>query len=1212
MCRRWQFSGFVSGLLVLVMVGAAWGQGTTSRVVGTVVDPAGAVVAGATVTLTNEATQVSFTTQTTSAGTYVFDSVQVGTYTITVEMQGFKKFVSQGNVLTIGQPMTVNVTLEVGQVAEVVEVEAAAELVQTSTSGNFGNLVDNRTVLNLPIVGVRGRNVLDFVNFQPGVVVGANAGGGVHVHGARDRAWNFTLDGIDINESSAGGSNFSPLRTNPDMLAEFRVITSNFTAEYGRNSGGQVTLVTKSGTNEFHGTAFWFYQTPRLHANSFGNNLNGIQRPQFVQHIAGYSVGGPIIKNRTFFFTNLQVLRTRETRSVTSIVYTEQARRGIFRYVRGGRNQPAGVAGASVDASGNVLPGVNIGTYDIAANDPQGFGLERRVLDIIALTPLPNNFFTGDGLNIAGFTWTPIQREKQEDFVIKVDHIFNERNTLFGRWAHGRQDTRGDFVNDGWSRFPGTPRVVDTRRRPRNMALNWRWTPASSVTNELVLGYNRFTFDFANPDPNFRTNPPFTLNDITMPIFNYQGNLRTINTYQLVDNLTYVRGAHTFKTGINFRYQQHIDKRGSVGAFNIQPDANFSTTINTVDPATFRIPSDINTTFDRPLLQRTINNLLGRIGSVFQSFVAVGNQYAPPGTVFDFDARYGEYDFYWQDTWKVRPNFTFDFGLRWEIKLAPRDPRDRIARPDQAFVLGASPSTTLKWVTGRLYDDDWNNFGPSIGFAWDPFGTGKTSIRANYRLAYDRINTFVLSSTIYQSIPGITLSVINQEFGQRGGRIRDGIPVLSPPPGVTPEQLRQPAPFSTAGIHVVDPAFRSPKTNMWGLSIQRDLGWNMVLTANYIGRRGVGLFGGYDVNQVDIFHNGFLEAFNIVRAGGESPLMNALLARDSRLRSGETGSQMVRRLFASTLNLGSVAALADAISNRTEGGQQMIVLSGFSPFFFRPFTQFSGGLNVLDSNDFSTYHALELQLEKRYSNGLSFQTSYTFAKSLDTRSFDPTFTRVSRGAVQSASSTPFDLRSRRLNYARSDFDRTHVWSSIWGYDLPFGAGQRWGSGWHPVLERLLGGWQTYGILILASGRPFTVYSGSNTVSNVVQSPASCNGCTRSTGSLHFDPTVGTEFLFNQQERMSFFTPPPGELGNTTRNFFELPHTFSFDMTIKKQTRITERQNIEFRLEMQNVTNTPSFGALPNSAIITSTVFGRMRGAVSSGPRRMQLVLKYNF
>ncbi|HXG67533.1 MAG TPA: TonB-dependent receptor, partial [Blastocatellia bacterium] len=849
-------------ILSLLPVGPVFGQGTTSRVTGTVLDADGGVVPDATVTLTNEATQVSFTTTTTSTGTYVFDSVQVGTYTVTVEKQGFKKFVSAGNNVSIGQPTTVNVTLEVGQVAEVVEVRGAAELVQTSSSGNFGNTLEQRTIEALPIVGSRGRNPLTLVLFQPGVVTGSNTGGGVHIHGTRDRAWNFTLDGIDINETSAGGSNFTPLRTNPDSISEFRVITSNFTAEYGRNSGAQVAMITRSGTNEFHGTAFWFYRTPRFNANEV-ENINqepSLPRNQFVQHIPGFSFGGPIIKDKTFFFTNLQVLRARVSNIVTRTVYTEQARNGIFRYVIGGRNQPAGVDGASVDASGNVLPGLDIGTYNIAARDPEGRGLDPTIQSILALTPLPNDFTVGDGLNTAGFTFTPLEYERQEDFVIKIDHVFNERHTVFGRYAWGRQDTVADTVNGGQPSFPGTPNVVDTLRRPRNLAVNWRWSPTARFTNELVGGFNRFTFDFANPDPNFRENPPIVLNNVTDPLFNYFGNLRRLTTYQVVDNAAFITGPHTYKAGLNFRYQQHVDIRGSVAGANIQPQVFLNTDVNTVDPVVFGLPADINTAFDRPRLQSTINDLLGRVGTMTQGFVAASpTEYAPGGTPFEYDARYGEYDFYAQDTWKLRPNLTLDLGLRWEVKLSPRGGNDlEVLVPDQRITLGAIPSNTIKFVDGKLYDDDWNNFAPSVGLAWDPFGTGKTSIRANYRVAYDRVNTFVISSTIFQSAPGATLAVINESFGQAGGRISDGLPALAPPPGVTPEQFRQSAPFSNADIHVFDSSWRTPKTHQWGVSFQREIGFNSVFQVNYIGNRGVGLFGGYDVNQVDIFNNGFL------------------------------------------------------------------------------------------------------------------------------------------------------------------------------------------------------------------------------------------------------------------------------------------------------------------------------------------------------------------
>ena len=273
--------------LVASVVGSA-AQGTTSRMVGTVVDSTGGVLPGATVTLTNDATGVSFTTITSGAGAYVFEAVQVGTYTVKIELQGFKTFTTTGNRVQIGGPTTVNATLEPGSISETVVVTATAETVQTSTSGNLGTVLEQRVIESLPIVGARGRNPLDLVLTQPGVVSGANTGGGTHVYGARDRSWNFTLDGIDTNETSAGGSNFSPLRANPDSLAEFKVLTGNQTAEYGRNSGGQVAMITRSGTNQLHGTGFYFRRQPSLNANEWEGNLINAPKEQFFQNIEGF------------------------------------------------------------------------------------------------------------------------------------------------------------------------------------------------------------------------------------------------------------------------------------------------------------------------------------------------------------------------------------------------------------------------------------------------------------------------------------------------------------------------------------------------------------------------------------------------------------------------------------------------------------------------------------------------------------------------------------------------------------------------------------------------------------------------------------------------------------------------------------------------------------------------------------------------------------
>ena len=563
----------LAALLVLCLsASAAMAQGTTSRVVGAVTDTTGAVIPGATVLLSNDDTGVTFETVTTATGNYVFEAVQVGRYTVTVQLPGFKKFVSSANRVNIGDPATINAVLETGAVEESVEVRASGEVVQTSTSGNLGSTFDQRTIESLPILGGRGRNPLDLVLTQPGVVSGANTGGGIHIHGARDRSWNFTLDGIDTNESSAGGSNFSPLRTNPDALAEFKVLTGNVTAEYGRNSGGQVAMITRSGTNRFSGTAFYFDRRPEYNANEWENNIDSLPKRIFTQHMPGFSIGGPIRRNKTFFFVNNQWLRAEQTREVTRIVYTEAARRGLWRYVIGGRNRPTGVTGASVDANGNVLPGVNVGSYDVAASDPQRLGLDPTTQRVIGLMPLPNNFTTGDGLNTAGYTFVPPEEEKQMDFVSKVDHVFNSQHSAFGRVSKGYQNTICDNVNGGLAPFPGQPCLVDTERSPYNWAGNWRWNPRGNLVNEFVIGQNHFTFNFVNPsaDPTQLTfsAPTFTnisTGALTMPEDFTWGNLRSIDTLQIVNNLSWLKGSHSVKFGVNARLQRHTDTRGSVG-----------------------------------------------------------------------------------------------------------------------------------------------------------------------------------------------------------------------------------------------------------------------------------------------------------------------------------------------------------------------------------------------------------------------------------------------------------------------------------------------------------------------------------------------------------------------------------------------------------------------------------------------------------------------
>ncbi len=1198
--------------LLLAFTGFAAAQGTTSRIVGTVSDPSGAVVPGAQVAVVNEGTSVTFRTTSTDTGTFVFESLQVGMYRMEIEAPGFKKYISGGNRLVIGEPTTIHATLQVGAAAETVEVTSAAEVVQTSTSGNFGSLVEQRVLQDLPIVGTRGRNPLDLVYVQPGVVVadGNMAGGGIFAHGARDRSWNYTLDGIDNNEASYGGSNTLPTRVNPDSLAEFQVITGNGTAEYGRNSGGQVAMVTRSGTNRLHGNAFFFYRTPRFNANEWENNTNRLGKRQFVQQIPGFSIGGPILRDRTFFFLNLQWLRTHETGSFTSTVYTDTARKGIFRYVVGGRNQPAGVAGASVDTAGNPLAGLNIGSYNLNANDPQKIGQDSTVMKQVNQMPLPNNFTVGDGLNTAGFTYVAPQFERQHDVNMKIDHVISSRQTVFARFSFGEQDTNCDQVNGGQPMYPGGPCWVNTTRTPRNLATNWRWMPTARTTNELVVGFNHYTYNFLTPTANSAVPDITWYSQVTMPVPSAVGNLRTITTYQAVDNFSYIHGAHNFKTGVNLRLVRHQDERGSVGSWNVTPIVDFDTSVNTVDPATFHLPGsrDLNQAYDLPRLQSMVNFQLGRVGSIYQGFVAQdGSSWAPAGQTYRFDARYPELDFYWQDNWKVRRNLTFDLGLRWELKLTPRDPRNTIKHPNQAITIGTAPSTALTWVTGSLFHSDTNNFGPSVGLAWDPTSRGKMSIRANYRLAFDRVNTFLSSSKIFQNLPGSTYTIANTSFGQSGGRFAN-LPRLSPP--VKPSDLLTPPNNTTNQMHVFDPAYRAPKTHMWGLGFQYEIFKNTKLEIDYLGRHALNLLGAYNVNNFDIFHNGFLEAFNTVKAGGQSTLMNQLMSVDSRIRAGETGSELVRRLYASNLTNNSVAALAKSIGTRIQNGKTLPELSGLGSFFFVPYPQFMGALNVIDSNDFSHYHGLEIRLERAFTGGVSFSGSYTLSRSMDVRSFDPTSTTVGTGTAQSASATPFDLRNRYLNYARSDFDRRHVWQGRWVWELPFGKGKWWASDVSGALHHVLGDWEVAGFLTVFSPRPFTVYSGQYNISSTVTATADCKGCTEGMGAPFDDPASGYKWFFNQSQIAQFSNPAPGSMGNTGRNFFNQGWRWGMDMALLKRIRISERFRLEYRAEATNFTNSPSF-AYPTTSIASST-FGRIKDSLVSSSRKIQMALKLTF
>src|SRR5206468_4092271 len=296
----------------------------------------------------------------------------------------------------------------------------------------------------------------------------------------------------------------------------------------------------------FAGTAYYFDRRPQYNANEWENNVQGVPKSNFTQNIPGFSVGGPIKKNNTFFFVNSQWLRLDRTLTVTRTVYTQQARQGIWRYSLTGRNQLAGVAGASVDTNGNPI--VPIGTYNVGTGDPQRRGLDPTIQALIALTPLPNTFNTvGDGLNTAGYTWQGPEQERQNDCVTKVDHVFTPHQSVFARIAKGYQNTICDNVNGGLPPYPAASCLVNTTRDPYNWAGNWRWNPGSkNMVNEFVAGMNHFTFNFITPEAD-PSKLSFSGLQFTAPFDHEIGNLRAIDTYQFVDNVSWIHGAHSVK-----------------------------------------------------------------------------------------------------------------------------------------------------------------------------------------------------------------------------------------------------------------------------------------------------------------------------------------------------------------------------------------------------------------------------------------------------------------------------------------------------------------------------------------------------------------------------------------------------------------------------------------------------------------------------------------
>ena len=1269
----------VSVLMVTFAMQAALGQVATSTITGQVMDPSAAVVPGAQVVATNEASGATYRMATTSAGTYAFSSLTPGGYSVTVSKKGFKTFSSAHNVLTVGQPLVVDATLQVGAESETVEVQSSYERINT-TNATISDVVTERQVRNLPL---NGRNPLALLTLEPGVVqrTTGGVGSGTHVFGSRDRSHNVTIDGIDANESTVPNPQSNLQRLNPDNVQEFRTVTLDATAETGRNSGANVMVATKVGSNRLHGDVYYFNRNEAYNANEWFNNYEGQPRPSLRLHQYGFDVGGPIIRNKTFFFGSFQNNLIKQTSPITSsfgipTVYTAAARSGIFRFVRGtvtanGKNYSRNDR-ALVDTSGNLLPGVPVcsaansfancvDSYNIFANDPAGVGADTATMNFIKSLPLPNTFSNvGDGFNTAGFVWSPPTKFVGPNYMVRIDHALGAGDNLFVRWLSNHFNTaEGDFLNGRPQVYPGFSPLGEVNRIGRNLAVSWRHVFSPSLVNDFTVGFNRFAFSFTFGE----SNPKFgdghqlapwqdvclggSFSNISSPICTTPHTQRAVTTPQFVDNISWTHGAHTLHAGINFRFYIHNDSRGFFGGNDLVPYVRFR---GASRPSGFNnIPAQIGSnkatapnSSDMSVLQQAIDEMAGLPYSISQSFFAdfAGNTYGSPlyATVY---TRAHQYDSYVQDEWKVRPNLTLNLGVRWEYNPAPYDAKQTLV-PDKP-INGSQGAVTFVKGSGWFKNNNTGSVAPRVGVAWSP--DGKTSVRAGYSWLFDTISTFQVTA-MAGKMPGFLLGCTTTYDGTATGigttsgcstpagmtnRISSGFPTNMPVPGATPSAalLSAVQPLGLApNVGAFDPNLKNPSVHEWSLTIQRELPLHLVGEIGYIGKRGTHLQRAFDLNQGSINQPGFLDSFNVARgnvlngcpadgsastacpAGGTVPTYLLSLVSASFLKSSTSTTDFIRG------NIGNMGSRMDQLSV-TSSSRKALPLT-----YFRPNAQFSQ-IFFQDSGGDSYYHGLIIAVRRRFEQGLDFGFSYTYSKSIDDMSVDPTGASTSGGlSTTSFSRTPTDVYNFRLDRSRSDFDNRHVMLANMLYELPVGKGKRFGGDAPGWLNQIVGGWSMTGIFTYQSGEPYTLSSGARTSNDLHNSSALIVGPNIPGGKAIYnvpgvegpvmyqtggfisapltDPHLNCQNVTGTQTY--FCIPPPGQNGSG-RNTSQGPNFWNLDSGLLKNFALTERFKLQFRAEIFNVLNHPNFEnprtSTGGSYTVTSTLFGRVCCATSA-------------
>ena len=1130
-------------------------QSTSIRLEGTVWDPSGNPLPGAVLTAVESRTGRQSQAVSDENGRYIFLALQPGQYVVSVKAKEYKEVIERNIFLLMPGTVHESFLFEVSAVAE----ETGFRESPRSNDSEYSGAFSRRELETLPLLE---RNPLLLAAYQPGVQIYGGSEGLSTINGTRRTMNNISLDGISVTDPINPQLTLSITASTLDFIEGMQVVTVGGKAEYGRSGGGQVVLISRSGSRSWSGDLYDYYRSENLNANDHFSNSAGLPRPFINQHLFGASISGPAFGENTLLFAQYEGRRADQAISRNRLVLTEEAKSGEFRWYTPGQDPD--------DEE-------TLQTYNIVANDPRQLGIDPAIQSILHRLPEPNNTYIGDGLNTRGYMFNNPIYNNQDRIRARVDYSLNNNHHLFFRFGWNRFDAT-DYINNADAPYPNEP--FGTIRRDY-----WGFTIGSdliinpNMINELRVAYHRPTNKLNRAVRS--TEPMFLANTWTNPLDPSFPRSVISPVLEISDNLSHAKGTHVFKYGFTFRrtLQGMVDYSGAY------PDVTFGTDNGNAPPLSVG-PSgtSVISNTDRRAFENLYNDLLGRMESVGQIFYSNLASVLPAGTARTRDFAFYDYAFFVQDDWRIIPNLTLNLGLRYELDSVPNEQNGLQGVLDKASQVDGSSNISDFTIVpnNNWYSMNRNTFAPRVGFAWDILGTGGFVLRGGYGIFYDRL-IGAITNFVDEHSYGF-LQTVNVYPNQSGTdrRLSDGIPLPSqpPPPALTPPITR------SGSVAIFDSNLHMPRVDHFHLSLEKRL-FGAVLEASYVSTRGKKLFQYLDRNQTKT-EGDFLQAFKELQAyreaGSPMPPSNTLI----RLFGSPIAA--LNAIGGYNVDSAQVGAAANAVDLNYYGNYAS---AGISDFYLRNYPQFDRfifGTNTAES----WYDSLQLGLRKNTSN-YHVGVYYTWSKSLDTMSVDGT-----------EFVSPLDNLNPQSNKAISDFHRTHVLNFALSYSVPFGRYRDIDSEIPKWIDYILGGWNISTLWYWESGPPFSVTTDRQTQFGGVFSLANFSGSSR-VGRTYWDPT-GVNY-FTPDDRALFSFPEAGEAGTSGRNQFVGPGYSSVDISLYKSFNIKEGHNLQFRVEAYNIFNNTNYG-IP-VADLSNANFGNII-STQGPPRNLQMSLRYRF